>query len=642
MFKFNCRPTAASTFAGVMLALSAAGPVLAQPADSGRVIVQFRSAGEGADKQALAADRVASLSARTGLALAVQTGPAPELKLISAPGVDAKTLAERLAAQPDVAYAEPDGRKQIRRAPNDPRFADQWLLQAAQPSSIRAESAWDITTGSTSTVIAVVDTGVRFDHEDLAASFLPGYDFIADQATAGDGGGRDADASDAGDFLSAADLQSPNFAGCSTSPTESSWHGTRVSGVAAALGNNSRGVAGVSWNARVLPVRVLGKCGGYDSDVLAGMRWAGGLTVEGAPQNPNPARIINLSLGSVGACTQAYRDTIAALNAAGVIVVTAAGNAGSLVETPGNCPGVISVAGLRHVGTKVGYSSHGPEVTISAPAGNCGDDTANPACVYQIPTTTNLGTTVPGANGYSDPFNATYGTSFSTPQVSGTVALMLAVHPQLGANAVSERLQATARTFPVVVNVPVCPLTEPETGQCACTTSTCGAGMLDAAGAVQAALQPAAAPRLAGQPGRVVADGSASSASAGRSISAWQWSAVDGPGALVFAQPNAASSGIQAAVAGTYRVRLTVTDSAGGRDETLLTFALDQPSVAEPAPGPTPQPTPAPTPTPNPGGGGGGGTPDLWSLLGVALLAAGARQVSRRRRGSQAVIRPPM
>lgn len=619
--------------AGAMFALSAPGPVLAQPADSGRVIVQFKAESEGGNKQALAAERVASLSARTGFALEVRSGPAPELKLVSAPGVDAKTLAERLAAEPDVAYAEPDGRKQIRRMPNDPRFADQWLLQSAQPSAIRAESAWDVTTGSASTVIAVVDTGVRFDHEDLAASFLPGYDFIADLATAADGNGRDPDASDVGDFLSAADLQTPGFAGCSPGPTESSWHGTRVSGVAAALGNNSRGVVGVSWNARILPVRVLGKCGGYDSDVLAGMRWAGGLAVEGAPQNPNPAKIINLSLGSVGPCTQAYRDTIAALNAAGVIVVTAAGNAGSTVETPGNCPGVISVAGLRHVGTKVGYSSHGPEVTISAPAGNCGDDTANPACVYQIPTTTNLGSTVPGANGYSDPFNATYGTSFSTPLVSGTVALMLAVHPQLGVDAVSQRLRSTARSFPVATDVPVCPITDPQTGQCGCTTTTCGAGMLDAAAAVQAALRPAAAPRQAGQPGRVVADGSASSASSGRSIVAWEWTALDGPAALVFAQPNAASSGIQAASAGTYRVRLAVTDSNGARDQAVLSVTLDQASVADPGPAPTP------APTPNPGGGGGGGTPDLWSLLGLAVLAAGARQASRRRRATAAPAR---
>lgn len=633
MFKSHCRPAAVTTFAAIMLALSATAPVLAQPAESGRVIVQFRAVGEGADKQALAADRVVSLSARTGLALTMQTGPAPDLKLISAQGVDATTLAERLAAQPDVAYAEPDGRKQIRRMPNDPRFADQWLLQASQPSSIRAESAWDITTGATSTVIAVVDTGVRFDHEDLAASLLPGYDFIADLPTAGDGNGRDADASDPGDFLSAVDLQTPNFAGCSASPVESSWHGTRVSGVAAARGNNSRGVAGVSWNARVLPVRVLGKCGGYDSDVLAGMRWAGGLTVEGAPQNPNPARIINLSLGSVGICTQAYRDTIAALNAAGVIVVSAAGNAGSTVETPGNCPGVISVAGLRHVGSKVGYSSHGPEVTISAPAGNCGDDASNPACVYQIPTTTNLGATAPGANGYSDPFNATYGTSFAAPQVSGVAALMLAIHPKLGPAAVSQRLQASARSFPVVADVPVCPSTDPETGQCVCTTTTCGAGMLDAAAAVQAALRPAASPRQVGQPGRVIADGGASSASSGRSIVAWEWSAVDGPGALVFAQPNAPSSGIQAASAGIYRVRLAVTDSAGARDQNLLTLSLDQASVADPVPGPTP------APTPNPGGGGGGGTPDLWSLLGLAVLAAGARQASRRTRATAAPIR---
>ena len=150
-------------------------------------------------------------------------------------------------------------------------------------------------------------------------------------------------------------------------------------------------MASVTRNVRLVPVRVLGKCGGQDSDIIAGMLWAAGISVPGAPANPNPARVLNMSLGGAGACSSAYVDAITQINALGAVVVVAAGNdTGHAVGTPGNCPGVITVAGLRHIGTKVGFSDLGPEVSIASPGGNCVNTGATDPCLYPILTSGKL------------------------------------------------------------------------------------------------------------------------------------------------------------------------------------------------------------------------------------------------------------
>lgn len=626
--------------AALALCLLAGTMAHAQHADSGRVIVHYRSQVDPLTKQVQDAERRTTLAARLGLALTAGAGPAPGTEIVSAPGMDAERLAEALAADPEVMFAVPDRRKQIRRMPNDPRYAEQWLLQSdAAVASINAEAAWDVTTGSRNVVVAVVDTGVRFDHEDLAEALLPGYDFIADIPTAGDGDGRDADASDPGDFLSADDLLQPGFIGCGDGfsgnlPTTSSWHGTRVAGVIGALGNNSRGVAGVSWETGIVPVRALGKCGGWDSDIVAAMRWAGGLEVPGVPANPRPAKVVNLSLGGPGTCSPLYQQVVAELNAAGVTVVAAAGNS-TTVDEPGNCPGVLTVAGLRHVGTKVGYSSYGPEVAIAAAAGNCPDEDVNAPCNFQIPTTTNLGATDPGANGYSDPFNVTYGTSFSAPLAAGSAALMLTLHPQLGPDAVLRRIQLAARPFPFEDGLPVCPQRDILTGQCNCTTDTCGAGMLDAPGAVREALRPFASMIQSGAGAVITLDGSASSASSGSRVINWQWQLIDGPGAVALAQPQASITTLQAAQPGDYRLSLTVGDDAGRTDTGEIRVTVTEAGEVVP-----PEPEPEPVPPPRKGGGGG---IDMSVLAGLLMLGWAAFQVRRRRRrATTAVARPAL
>ena len=339
------------------------------------------------------------------------------------------------------------------------------------PAAINAEQAWDVAGGTgTAVVVAVLDTGVRKDHPDLqGGNVLAGYDMVAaDSAgvfvTANDGDGRDADPSDPGDWVTQAEINATGpsgpLAGCIPEPN-SSWHGTQTLGLVGATANNSVGIAGVGRNVNVLPVRVLGKCGGYDSDILVGMQWAAGVYTPselanlGLPANPNPAKVLSMSLGSAGACSQSYRDAMTRLSAAGVVVVSSAGNtAGHAVSTPANCPGFIAVGGLRHIGNKVGFSDLGPEIAISAPGGNCVLLGATEPCLYPIMTTSNAGTTTPvaGAAGavYTDSFDApSLGTSFAAPLVAGTVGLMLSVKPSLTpARGAHRCCRRSARAFP--------------------------------------------------------------------------------------------------------------------------------------------------------------------------------------------------
>ena len=176
-------------------------------------------------------------------------------------------------------------------------------------------------------------------------------------------------------------------------------------------------------------MRVLGKCGGLDSDILDAMRWAAGLHVAGIPDNTHPAQVINMSLGGTGTCTPAEQTVINEVVNAGVTVVVSAGNEGGPVDSPANCAGAAGIAGIRQVGTKVGFSSLGPEVALSSPAGNCVN--ASGACLFSIDTTINNGATTPTTSGYTDQLNPNLGTSFSSPIVAGIAGLMTSVNANL-------------------------------------------------------------------------------------------------------------------------------------------------------------------------------------------------------------------
>jgi serine protease len=457
---------------------------------------------------------------------------------------------------------------------------------------------------------------------------------VSDLVTANDGDGRDADASDPGDWITSAEnsARGGDFYDCGTA--SSSWHGTQIAGIIGAAANNGQGMAGTAFGVKILPVRVLGKCGGFDSDIQAGMRWAAGLAVPGLPLNPNPARIVNLSLGGSGQCSGAtgYPAVIAELQAAGTVVVAAAGNsAGQAVELPANCPGVIAVAGLRHVGTKVGYSDLGSAIAISAPAGNCVNLGANEPCLYPILTSSNSGTQRPDAGGstWTDAYDYSVGTSFAAPIVAGTVALMLSARPQLQPQEVLTLMQSSARAFPTSgagnddngVPIPMCRAPDSSDQlQCYCSVGLCGAGMVDADAAVLAAagtlarigLAPAAP--VVGDTLRLSA--AASLVASGRSIVSYEWALVANPGVVsgFSGAATAAEVELPAIATGALTVSLSITDDAGQRSSVQRSIDV----AAAPVPD-------APAAS---GGGGGGAASTLW----VGLLALAVAVLLRTRR----------
>ena len=563
-------------------------PVRKQPiataaaAGGERVIVKFRASSSTGAKEKSTTAGTAALAQRHSLTLKQARQIGPNLHLMrfehQSSGDSLDTTLERLRADAAVEYAEPDRRRYAHAIPNDPLYSAQWYLQKSSttPSAIDATSAWDISTGRTGVIIADLDTGVLFDHPDLQRAaangrLLTGYDFVTDTSIANDGDGRDADATDPGDWVTTAEVGTAFFEDCSVS--DSSWHGTRVAGILGALTNNATGVAGVTWSNAILPVRVLGKCGGYDSDIIAAMLWAGGIHVDGVPDNPTPAKIENLSLGSTGtSCPRSYQDAVNQLAAVGVLVVASAGNEGGPVDVPANCAGVAGIAGLRHAGTKVGFSSLGPAIAVSAPGGNCVN--VSGACLYSIDTTYNLGDTVATTNSYTNQLDANVGTSFSAPIVAGMAGLMASVNGNLNAAQLISRLKEGAtKPFPVSSDpsIPQCHVptgsNDLQAAECNCTTQTCGAGMANAKGAVDAALRPIAAVTLpttvsAGQ--NVVLQASGSAAACGYTISSYAWTPVGNSTAIQGS--NTATATVIAPTSDSYTVRLTVIDNNGRQD----------------------------------------------------------------------------
>jgi serine protease len=244
------------------------------------------------------------------------------------------------------------------------------------------------------------------------------------------------------------------FQGCRV--TNSSWHGTHVAGTVAAVTNNGTGVAGVAFNAKVQPARVLGKCGGYTSDIADAIIWTSGGSVSGVPANATPSRVLNLSLGGSGSCDTTTQNAINNARSRNTVVVVAAGNSNANAAnfSPASCSGIVTVAAVGRTGARASYSNYGSVVALAAPGGDGGNS---------ILSTLNSGTTSPGSDNYA----GYQGTSMAAPHVAGVAALMIAKKPSATVDEVISKLKSTTRPFPATCN-------------------QCGTGLLDARAAVAA------------------------------------------------------------------------------------------------------------------------------------------------------------
>lgn len=439
-----------------------------------QIIIQFEDAGvEAALLATTEQSDLPQLSQAAGMLVSYVREMSGDAHVVRLPQAlspdDVAAIAAQLETVEGVVYAEPDRIKTIdgrpirplfnpNLTPNDTQFGSQWhyMYTPGSAEGLNLVNAWNISTGSASTVVAVLDTGI-LNHNDLAGKTVPGYDFIADPFVGNDGNGRDSNPADPGDWYAA------NECGGTHAPSDSSWHGTHVAGTIGAATNNNLGVAGVNWHAKILPVRVLGKCGGYTSDIVDGMRWAAGLAVAGVPANANPAKVLNLSLGGPGACSATEQNAINAIVAAGSTVVVAAGNADANAAgfSPANCNNVITVAATNRTGSRAFYSNYGSVVEVSAPGGETD--------IFQsdgVLSTLDSGATVP-ANSHT--YEYYQGTSMAAPHVAGLASLIVGRQPGYTPQQVLTLLQDTARNFP---------------GGSTCSTSNCGAGIVDAYGAL--------------------------------------------------------------------------------------------------------------------------------------------------------------
>ncbi|MFZ5636728.1 MAG: S8 family peptidase [Pseudomonadota bacterium] len=432
----------------------------AQEAQYDRFIVTYRDSARAA--KAAPQTRFAKAATDTGMGIRAMRTLSTGAEVIRTDRklgkAESKRLMEAILQDPNVLSVEPDVRMTPRFVPNDPLYAQQWHYKNGA-GGINLEPAWDITRGD-GVVVAVIDTGIT-PHTEFAGQLVPGYDFIGDLDTAVDGDGRDADPNDPGDWHDG----ECNIFGI---PEDSSWHGTHVAGTIAALTDNGAGVAGVAPNAKVQPVRALGKCGGFLSDIIDGITWSSGGTVAGVPANANPAEVINMSLGGGGACGVALQSAIDAAVGRGTTVVVAAGNSGgdAAAEQPASCNNVITVSAVGPTGTLADYSNFGPVVDVAGPGGSGVAPAAD-----NVLSTLNLGTTVQAGEGY-----AWYaGTSMASPHVAGVVALMQAAATTPNTPAqVKKILENTAYAnggFP---------------GGCS-YDQPCGTGIVDATAAVRVA-----------------------------------------------------------------------------------------------------------------------------------------------------------
>jgi serine protease len=353
-------------------------------------------------------------------------------------------LVAQVAQVPGVRFTEKNLRMYPYRTPNDKAYSLQWHYAA-----LNLPSAWDVSTGVNTVTVAVLDTGI-VNHPDLTPRVVDGYDMISDPANAGDGNGRD---------------NNPTDMGGDEPGGGSSWHGSHVAGTIGAATDNTSGVAGVTWTARIMPVRVLGKQGGSSADIAAAMTWATGGSVPGVPVNPTPAKVVNMSLGGASAPSRTYQDVIDARVPAGAIFVIAAGNENTDAanSTPCNQQNIICVGSTNFAGKRSSFSNYGTPVDVMAAGGEMREDLNGDGYADGV-LSTSLDDNKQPAYVFSQ------GTSMATPHVAGVVALMAAESARLGQTLSSTRAEDILKQ------------TASASSQC---TQGCGSGLVNAQAALK-------------------------------------------------------------------------------------------------------------------------------------------------------------
>lgn len=301
----------------------------------------------------------------------------------------------------------------------------------------------DIAPGSHRIVVAVIDSGVMAEHPSLAGRLLPGYDM---QSAPGNLRG-DRSANFAPDDLGARCAERAASQGYRT-------HGTEVASLIA--GNGVNGVWGVNPRAQIVPIRVVGACGMTRRDLMDAVRWAAGLPVAGVPDNPNPARVINLSLAGGGAtCSAGLQALVNQLTAQGVFIVAAAGNNfhKPLFE-PANCKGVMSVGALDAENRIEVYSAMDARTQLYAPGGGKGLDGSQSWAINKLRVAT-YDLDFFGRE-RANVLDRGVGTSYAAPLVAGFISLWLSYQPEKSSAAVMAELPQYLRAVEPHLKCPDC------------------------------------------------------------------------------------------------------------------------------------------------------------------------------------------